>query len=152
MKQILLPLLLAIFVIQGCAPPDATDGPSQEENRAGNPIVEDWYADPEGLIFEDRYWVYPTYSAPYDEQLFFDAFSSPDLVNWTKHPRILDMARVAWADSAMWAPSAIEKDGRYYYFFAANDIQHDDAVGGIGVAVSDSPAGPFEGVRARPLD
>lgn len=118
---------------------------------SGNPIFDGWYADPEGLVFGDRYWIYPTYSATYEDQVFFDAFSSPDLVTWTRHPRILDTTEVTWAWRAMWAPSAIEKDGRYYFFFAANDIQSDDDEGGIGVAVADNPAGPFEDHLGRPL-
>lgn len=51
------------------------------------------------------------YSAPYDEQLFLDAFSSDDLVTWTKHPRILDAANITWARRAVWAPSVVERDG-----------------------------------------
>jgi beta-xylosidase len=104
-------------------------------------VFEGWYADPEGIVFGDRYWVYPTYSARYEEQVFFDAFSSPDLVHWTKHPRILDTATVKWAWRAMWAPAAVEKDGRYYFFFAANDIQSAEEPGGIGVAVADERSG-----------
>jgi beta-xylosidase len=114
-------------------------------------VFEGWYADPEGIVFGDRYWVYPTYSARYEEQVFFDAFSSPDLVHWTKHPRILDTATVKWAWRAMWAPAAVEKDGRYYFFFAANDIQSAEEPGGIGVAVADDPGGPFEDYLGRPL-
>ena len=136
--------LLVAFALAGCA---TASGPQ----RAGNPVWDGWYADPEGVVFGDTYWVYPTYSAAYDEQVFLDAFSSPDLVNWTKHERVLDTMRVAWADSAMWAPAAIQKDGRTYLFFAANDIQSDSAVGGIGVAVADSPGGPFEDHLGRPL-
>jgi beta-xylosidase len=60
-----------------------------------------------------RYWVYPTYSAPYDQQTFLDAFSSRDLVTWTKHPRVLDTTNVSWARRAVWAPSVIRKDGWY---------------------------------------
>ena len=78
------------------------------DKPAGNPIFPGHYADPEATIFGDTYWVYPTYSAPYDEQLFFDCFSSKDLVTWTKHPRILDTQAVSrWARRAMWAPSVI---------------------------------------------
>ena len=121
------------------------------ERRAGNPVWEGWYADPEGIIFGDRYFVYPTFSAAYDRQVFFDAFSSPDLVTWTKHPRILDTTAVRWARRAMWAPAAIEKDGRYYLFFSANDIQSDAERGGIGVAVADRPEGPFRDLLGRPL-
>jgi hypothetical protein len=43
----------------------------------------------------------------------------------------------------MWAPSVIEKGGKYYLFFAANDIQNDQQFGGIGVAVADHPLGPY---------
>jgi beta-xylosidase len=118
---------------------------------SGNPIFPGWYADPEGVIFGKKYWIYPTYSAPYEQQVFMDAFSSPDLVNWTKHSRIIDTASVKWAKRAMWAPSIIEKDKKYYLFFGANDIQSDNELGGIGVAVSDSPAGPFKDHLGKPL-
>jgi beta-xylosidase len=117
----------------------------------GNPALPGWYADPEAHVFEDRYWIYPTYSAPYDQQTFLDAFSSTDLVAWTKHPRIVDTARVKWATRAMWAPSVIHKDGWYYLFFGANDIQKDGQPGGIGVARSRRPEGPFEDYLGRPL-
>jgi beta-xylosidase len=92
---------------------------------------------------DNRYWIYPTFSAPYNEQVFLDAFSSPDLVNWTKHERILDTTAVKWARRALWAPSIIQKDNRYFLFFGANDIQSDSEHGGIGVAVADRPEGPF---------
>ena len=44
--------------------------------RAGNPVFPGWYADPEAHIFDGRYWIYPTYSARYEEQTFMDRFSS----------------------------------------------------------------------------
>jgi beta-xylosidase len=129
---------------------------------AKNPIVEGWYADPEAAVFDGEYWVFPTTSAAYDDQLHFDAFSSPDLVNWTKHERVLMSKDIAWARRAMWAPCCVEKDGRYYLFFAANDLQrpggplYDAAdkaslTGGIGVAVADSPAGPYQDYLGKPL-
>ena len=62
---------------------------AQKKETSGNPIFKGWYADPEAKIFGKTYWVYPTYSAPYKEQVFMDAFSSTDLVHWTKHPRTL---------------------------------------------------------------
>ena len=116
---------------------------------AANPIVKGWYADPDIVVFGDRYWVYPTYSNYYQET-FMDAFSSPDLVHWTKHPRIVTTQSIKWAEKAMWAPCAVEKDGRYYLFFAANDIKPGE-VGGIGVAVADAPAGPFKDLLGKPL-
>ncbi len=80
-----------------------------------------------------------------------DAFSSPDLVNWTKHEQIIDTAAVAWADSAMWAPSIIQKDDKYFLFFAANDIQNNEQMGGIGIGVSDKPGGPYKDYLGKPL-
>jgi beta-xylosidase len=80
-----------------------------------------------------------------------DAFSSPDLITWTKHPRVLDRANVTWATRAMWAPSVVEKDGWHYLFFGANDIQNDKQIGGIGVARSRRPEGPFTDYLGKPL-
>ncbi|QDH79907.1 family 43 glycosylhydrolase [Echinicola soli] len=128
----------------------ATSTESEEVKRAGNPIVEGWYADPEGIIYDDTYWIYPTYSDVYEKQVFMDAFSSKDLVNWTKHERIIDTAEVKWAEKAMWAPGVISKDDKYYLFFAANDV-HEGEVGGIGVAVADQPQGPFKDLLGEPL-
>ncbi len=119
--------------------------------KSGNPVFQGWYADPEGIIFDKQYWIYPTYSAPYDKQVFMDAFSSTDLVNWTKHPRILDTSSIKWARRAMWAPSIIKNQGKYFLFFGANDIQSDKEYGGIGVAVADNPAGPFIDHLGEPL-
>lgn len=124
---------------------------SRESNRAGNPVFEGWYADPEGIIFENRYWIYPTYSAPYDKQVYFDAFSSSDLVHWTKHEHITDTSRIRWARRAMWAPSIIRKDNNYFFFFGANDIQSDAEKGGIGVAIASKPEGPYRDYLGKPL-
>ena len=131
---------------------DAVFRPGEvRRDTAGNPVFPGWYADPEGVVYGNEYWIYPTFSAAYNKQVFFDAFSSPDLVNWTKHSRILDTNAITWARRAMWAPAAIEKGGRYFLFFGANDIQNDQQLGGIGVAVADRPAGPFKDYLGKPL-
>tara|TARA_R110002096_G_scaffold353443_3_gene546681 strand:+ start:368 stop:1294 length:927 start_codon:yes stop_codon:yes gene_type:complete len=118
---------------------------------AGNPIFPGWYADPEGIIFNNEYWIYPTFSAPYEKQVFLDAFSSTDLTNWKKHEKIIDTSRVKWAHKAMWAPSIIKKDENYFLFFGANDIQNDNEIGGIGVAISSTPEGPYKDYLGKPL-
>jgi len=144
---------------------------------AANPIVPGWYADPEIRVFDNRFWIYPTYSAgettpdlpvtltksqqqqraqpniwsPFLKQTFLDAFSSSDLVNWTRHERVLDIKEVSWAAYAVWAPSTIFANGKYYLFFSANNILNDNQPGGIGVAVSDTPAGPFRDALGKPL-
>lgn len=120
-------------------------------STSSNPIFPGWYADPEVRVFGGQYWVYPTASLSYEKQTFLDVFSSPDLVHWTKHPKALDRVNVSWANRAIWAPSAVEKNGKYYLFFGANDIQSDSDVGGIGVAVADHPQGPFVDLLGKPL-
>lgn len=121
------------------------------QKSMNNPVFPGWYADPEGAVFNNSYWIYPTYSAPYDKQVFLDAFSSKDLVHWEFHHRIIDTSDVKWARRAMWAPAIVSKDDKYYLFFAANDIQSDKELGGIGVAVADQPQGPFKDMLGQPL-
>lgn len=118
---------------------------------SGNPLFEGWYADPEAIIYDDTYWIYPTWSKPFREQVFFDCFSSKDLVTWTKHSNIIDTVEVKWAKSAMWAPSVIKKDGKYYFFFGANNIMKSGQPGGIGVAVADKPEGPYKDLIGKAL-
>jgi beta-xylosidase len=124
--------------------------PAHTQTRGQNPVFPGWYADPEAVLFGRTAWIYPTYSAPYEQQVFLDAFSSRDLQTWKKHARIIDTAAVKWAKKAMWAPAIIRKDGRYYLFFSANDV-HEGEIGGIGVAVAERPEGPFRDLLGRPL-
>lgn len=133
---------------------------------AGNPVFPGWYADPEARIFNNRYWIYPTYSALYEEQTFFDAFSSPDLLTWTKHHSILNISEIPWSTNrAAWAPSVARRrrpensdldssrNGRdgtaydYFMYFSVGDGA------GIGVAKSTTgrPEGPFEDAIGEPL-
>ncbi len=142
MKKSLKTLILLVLVISGC---------STKVYYSGNPVFPGWYADPEGKIYGKKYWIYPTYSAPYKDQVFMDAFSSRDLTNWKKHPRIIDTSAVKWAEKAMWAPSVIERKGKYFLLFGANDIQSDEQYGGIGVAVADKPEGPYRDYLGKPL-
>ncbi|MFF9687513.1 family 43 glycosylhydrolase [Streptomyces sp. NPDC014623] len=119
--------------------------------EAGNPLVDGWYADPDVAIYGDRYWIFPTTSRSYSQQTFMDAFSSTDMVTWTKHSKVLDIADVPWAKYALWAPAPVFRDGKYYLYFAANDIQSDSEHGGIGVAVADRPEGPYKDAIGGPL-
>ena len=124
---------------------------NEETTTSGNPLFEGWYADPEGIIYGDTYWIFPTWSKPFHEQVFFDCFSSKDLVTWEKHERIIDTTEVKWATNAMWAPSVISKDGKYYFFFSANNIQKNGQPGGIGVSVADKPEGPYKDLLGKAL-
>ncbi len=135
-------LLITAFVLS-CS--------QKEQIKSGNPVFEGWYADPEGIIFDNEYWIYPTYSDVYSRQVFMDAFSSKDLIEWTKHERIIDTAAIQWADSAMWAPAILKKGTDYFLFFAANDIQNNQSIGGIGIGISDKPEGPYRDYLGKPL-
>lgn len=146
------------FLYYGCADSrvavavlDNNQISNQVLTTSGNPLFPGWYADPEGVVYGDEYWIYPTYSAPYDEQLYMDAFSSKDLVTWVKHPKVLSKENISWLRRALWAPAVIKANGKYYIFFGANDIQSNEELGGIGVAVADNPAGPFKDALGRPL-
>jgi len=166
--KIALITLLSVFI-------SITKSYSQSE-KVGNPVFPGWYADPEIAVFNDTYWIFPTFSEEYGEpdpstefteqqlelqkntinpqylrQTFLDAFSSKDLTNWEKHRHVLDIKDVKWAAYSIWAPSIIEKNGKYYLFFGANDIQNDDQLGGIGVAVADQPEGPYVDHIGKPL-
>ncbi|EAA65035.1 hypothetical protein AN1870.2 [Aspergillus nidulans FGSC A4] len=164
MGRILSLLLLASFVSALEQDPLVSEATSA---LAGNPVFPGWYADPEARIFNDQYWIYPTYSAAYEEQTFFDAFSSPDLLTWTKHPAILNFSGIPWSTNrAAWAPSVARRrrpgpansitgsgiadtDAEYDYFmyFSAGDGA------GIGVAKSTTglPEGPFVDAIGKPL-
>ncbi|AGZ41400.1 glycoside hydrolase [Actinoplanes friuliensis DSM 7358] len=139
---------LAAFSLPGAA---AAAIPDYTTAEAGNPFVDGLYADPDVAVYGSTYWVYPTSSRSYAEQTYLDAFSSQDLVHWTKHPNVLTTARVSWAKYAMWAPAPVQRNGKYYLYFAANDIQNNSALGGIGVAVADRPEGPYTDAIGRPL-
>ncbi|MGQ8338254.1 glycoside hydrolase family 43 protein [Sunxiuqinia sp. A32] len=119
--------------------------------KSGNPVLKGWYADPEVAVFGQQYWIYPTLSAPRPQQVYMNAFSSSDLVNWTKHNQIIDTTSFQWAWKAMWAPAVVKKGEHYFIFFAANDIQSEDKIGGIGIGISDKPEGPFKDYLGKPF-
>ena len=115
-----------------------------------NPLDAGWYADPEARFYEGKYIIYVTHSLPFDEQHNHSCFVSEDLTHWEKIENIIDMSGFPWAKRAIWAPTVEEKDGKYYYIFASNDV-HEGDIGGLEIAVSDSPTGPFRGYLGRPL-
>ncbi len=116
------------------------------------PVIPGLFADPHLSVFNGRYYLYPTtdgfagWSGGY-----YKAFSSPDLVNWTDHGVILDHGPdVSWADNAAWAPAVVAANGRYYLYFSGG-LASGNTAKHLGVAVSDSPTGPFRDALGRPL-
>ncbi|MFE0454610.1 family 43 glycosylhydrolase [Streptomyces sp. NPDC058914] len=110
-----------------------------------SPVLPGLTADPNIARFGDTFYLYPTTDGFEGwSGTRFKAYSSTDLVHWKDHGVILDLGPdVSWADSRAWAPTIAEKDGKYYFYFSAD--------ANIGVAVSDSPTGPFEDALGRPL-
>ncbi|MEM6379828.1 MAG: arabinan endo-1,5-alpha-L-arabinosidase, partial [Bacteroidota bacterium] len=82
--------LIVLLNLSSCLPTPKEIPTENSPITSGNPIFLGWYADPEGMVLDDQYWIFPTYSDDYDKQLHLDAFSSPDLVHWTKHENVLD--------------------------------------------------------------
>ena len=147
-RTILLFAAVSFFTTLSCAPK------TTEWTGWTNPLFEGQYADPEGIMIGDELWIYPTSSYPFEQQLYMDAFSSKDLKTWTKHSNIITNKEISWLRKALWAPAIVHKDGKFYLFFACNDVYEGDT-GGIGVAVSDKPEGPFQDLRLfamNPLD
>ena len=118
-----------------------------------NPVSNNWYADPESRVYGDTVYMYVTHSLPFDEQLNLDVVTTCDLQNFEEHKNILDMSTYKGATRAIWAPTVIDKDGKFYLIFAANDIHSEEEIGGLYIGVSDNPIGPFKNVfeDGRPL-
>ncbi len=113
-------------------------------SRDGMPIRKELYLEMNtGFILRIRHLM--------TNRPFMDAFSSKDLVNWTKHPKVISKENISWFKRALWAPAVIHANDKYYIFFGANDIQSNNELGGIGVAVADNPAGPFKDALGKPL-
>jgi beta-xylosidase len=110
-----------------------------------SPLLPGLNADPDVHYLNGRYWIYPTTDGFQGwSGTRFKAYSSKDLVNWKDHGVILDLGPdVSWADKNAWAPAIAERNGKYYFYYCAEQQ--------IGVAVADSPAGPFKDALGKPL-
>lgn len=118
-----------------------------------NPVTTKWYADPEARVYNGKLYLYVTRSAPFEMQCNLDILISNDLIEYERKESILDLKTFSGVECAVWAPTVIEKSGRYYLIFAANNIHSDDEPGGLYIGVSDNPDGKFSNVFAdgRPL-
>ena len=120
---------------------------------AQNPVVQTWFTtDPAPLSYGDKVYVYVGHDE--DKADFFwmyewRVYSSSDMVNWTDHGSLLNLSSFTWADDRAWAAQTIERDGKFYWYICA----HSKLSGGmaIGVAVGDSPTGPFHDAIGKPL-
>ncbi|MBQ9357113.1 MAG: family 43 glycosylhydrolase [Prevotella sp.] len=120
---------------------------------AQNPIVQTWYtSDPAPMVAGDRLYVYTGHdedNADFCWMYEWRAYSTTDMVNWTDHGTLLNLNSFSWADDRAWAAQCIERNGKFYWYVCA----HSKLTNGmaIGVAVADSPTGPFRDALGRPL-
>ena len=137
MKKICLSLLMSVPLV----------------SMAQNPIIRDQFtADPTARVFNNKVYLYPSHDimppAGQRQDWFcmedYHVFSSENLTDWTDHGVIVTQNKVPWVKPnsySMWAPDCVYKDGKYYFYFPSNPAS---GMGfGIGVAVADSPEGPF---------
>ena len=121
--------------------------------NAQNPFVQTWYtSDPAPMVHGDRIYVYTGHDE--DNATFFwmqewRVYSSTDMVNWTDHGSPLALESFSWADDRAWASQCIERNGKFYWYICAHSSISKGMA--IGVAVADSPTGPFHDAIGKPL-
>lgn len=102
---------------------------------SGNPLFTG--ADPEIHYFNNKYYIYTT--AIYGTQ--FHAYSSNDLTNWHDEGLIFDLFPDSpWSQYNGWAPAVVFRNNKYYFYYTAETK--------IGVAVGNTPIGPFTDIGA----
>ncbi len=118
--------------------------------RGNSPLGEyGVFGDPGIVPLDGKFYIHPTTDGTNGWQsTLFHTFSSPDLLHWTDEGVILDFADIPWTGGVMaWAPSAIERNGKYYFYYSGGRYGFPetgrDGGRNIGVAVSESPNGPF---------
>jgi len=117
--------------------------------HADNPIVQHIYAaDPAPMVNGDTVYLCTSHDEDVTKDNFFTmndwrVFSTKDMVNWTDHGSPLSYQSFSWAKGKAWAPHCIARGGKFYMYVPVSDA--------IGVAVSDSPTGPFKDAIGKPL-
>ncbi|MFW6287470.1 MAG: glycoside hydrolase family 43 protein [bacterium] len=124
----------------------------KENYNYKNPIIQTIYTcDPAPMVYNDRVYLYTGHDE--DGSTWFTmnewrCYSSIDMVNWTDHGSPLDYKEFDWSGGDAWAGQCIERNGKFYFYVPINKKNGAKAVG---VAVSDSPTGPFKDPLGHPL-
>ena len=120
---------------------------------AQNPVIRNQFtADPTARVFNNKVYLYPSHDIkpPVGQRQDwfcmedYHVFSSENLTDWTDHGMIVTQNKVPWVREnsySMWAPDCVYRNGKYYFYFPSSP----KAGGGfaVGVAVANSPEGPF---------
>ncbi len=121
--------------------------------QAQNPFVQTWYtSDPAPMVHDGTMYVYTGHDEDHADFFWMQewrVYSTQDMVNWQDHGSPLALESFSWADDRAWASQCVERNGKFYWYICA----HSRLSGGmaIGVAVSDSPTGPFRDALGKPL-
>ena len=121
--------------------------------KAQNPIIQTAYtADPAPMVYNDKVYLYTSHDE--DNSTWFTMndwklYTTDDMVNWTDHGVVLKYTDFEWAKSDAWAAQCIERNGKFYMYVPV--ISKENNKGAIGVAVADSPYGPFYDPLGKPL-
>jgi len=120
---------------------------------AQNPIIQTIYtADPAPLVYKDTVFLYTGHDE--DKSTWFvmkdwHAYSTVDMVNWTDRGSPLSLQTFNWAKKDAWAGQCIFRNGKFYWYVPVNETSGKGM--SIGVAVGDSPTGPFKDAIGKPL-
>ncbi len=102
--------------------------------------------DPQVLLYEGKYYCYATNCDHYCSG--FDVYVSEDMENWSEPIYCFDAIK-SWGKSHFWAPEVVYHKGKFIMHYTAKSRELNSLR--IGVAVSDSPTGPFEDVHGHPM-
>lgn len=122
--------------------------------KAQNPIIQTNYtADPAPMVYKGTVYLYTTHDEDQTVKNFFTmndwrCYSSTDMVNWTDHGTVLSYKDFDWARGDAWAGQCIYRNGKFYFYVPVNKKNGGNA---IGVAISDSPTGPFRDAIGSPM-
>lgn len=121
----------------------------------GNPIIRYKYtADPAAMTYKGKLYLFAGNDVcPPKENRYvmkeWCVFSTEDMKTWTEHPTPLRATDFTWAKGDAWASQVIERNGKFYWYVA---VEHKTIHGkSIGVAVSDSPTGPFKDAKGSAI-
>lgn len=116
---------------------------AQVENYK-NPVVDFNFPDPTVIQAADgNYYAYATNTDRNGKVINIQVLKSENLVNWEELGDALP-EKPSWASSDFWAPHVVynKKNAKYYLYYSGES--NDKKIGKcLGIAVSDSPGGPF---------
>lgn len=150
MKNILFISLIGLF-LAGCAEKESGIKLKPE----GNPMITDKFtADPAPMVYNGTLYLYVGHDEAKGDEMFniteWLCYSTKDMKIWTDHGPVLKPTDFEWGVGEAWASQVVEKDGKFYFYTTVQAGEpYNSKV--VGVAVADSPLGPFKDAIGVPL-